>query len=294
MGQRDTEFGTSLLGSWLGSLFCGVAFSQAYHYFSNFPNDTLLRKGFVTASLFFCVLGLVGEYVDVYKPTVTLWGNPAVLLDETWSVPLYTISNALVGIIVNSFLISRFYSLSKNILISVVLCLIALLAFIMAFISVLLYRGVANIQKALPLALVWTISSAVADVSIATSLVWTLRGMRSTSTDTNRLIRRVILIAIQNGCTTSLLAIGGMIASIILPNSNVAEVFLFQLGPAFVCTLLSNFNLREAGKSGSRTQTNLPNLNTTIVIDGIHVLRTAIVTTDGEIEMGSRKGDGAT
>ncbi|KAF7368842.1 hypothetical protein MVEN_00209600 [Mycena venus] len=275
MGRLDIGFGTSLLGSWFGSLLCGAALAQTYEYFKIFPND-------------------IGEYVDVYMPTVTFWGNPAALLDETWSVPLYTISNALVAIIVNSYLISRFYSVSKNIVVTVFLFLVTLLAFVMSFLPVLLYPGVANIQKAVPLALVWTIASAVSDVLIAASLVWTLRGMKTTFTDTNRLVRRVMIISIQNGCTTSVLAIGGMISTIIIPYSNVAEVFFFQLGPLYVLTLLSNFNLRGAGKSGSRTWSSSRNnntMNSSIVIDAAQMRRPAIVTKDSDIEMGNRKGE---
>ncbi|KAF7368760.1 hypothetical protein MVEN_00201100 [Mycena venus] len=276
MGLFDTAFGTTLIGTWASSLLAGLAVAQAAHYFSTFPNDSWTRKGLVIASLLFTFVALVGAYADAYLPLVTLWGNPAAFSTETWSVPVYTIFNSLVGFIVNSYLISRFYTLSKNIFITLLLEVIALTAFAMAFISTLLFPGIENFKKAEAVALIWAIATAASDVLIATSLIWTLGGMKASFKDTKRLIRRVIIRTIQNGCATSLVAIAGMIAVIFKIQSNIPTAFFFLLGSLYVLTLLSNFNLRDTGKSGSRNYSSSRNnpTNSSIVLEGIHVRRT--------------------
>ncbi|KAJ6551747.1 hypothetical protein B0H19DRAFT_1378402 [Mycena capillaripes] len=266
MGAFDAFFGTGLIGTWVGSFLFGVAFSQTFQYFNNFPNDGLLRKSLVASSLLFAFVALIGEYADVYLPTITFWGNPAALTTETWSVPVYTIFNSMVAVIANSYLISRFhvlqveiishhFSVSKNIVLTVVLCGLVLFVFVMAVLSVLLFPGVENFQKAETLALIWAISSAVTDVTIAASLIWTLRGMNSTFKNTNRMVRRIAIIAIQNGGATSLVAIAGMIAVIVKINSNIPACFYFLLGPLYVLTLLSNFNLRQSDVARSTVMT---------------------------------------
>ena len=58
---------TSLIGSWLASLLCGIVYAQAYSYFTNFPNDSWVRKALVITSILFSLVGLVGEYADVYE-----------------------------------------------------------------------------------------------------------------------------------------------------------------------------------------------------------------------------------
>ncbi|KAJ7482237.1 hypothetical protein B0H11DRAFT_2280076 [Mycena galericulata] len=297
----------------------GLAVSQATQYFTNFPNDSPTRKALVATSLVFCLVALVGAYVDVYEPTVTFWGDISALSTETWSVPVYTIFNTLTGTIVNSYLISRFYTLSKNIVVTVFLGVVVLFILVMAFVSTLVHPfkdPAADFKRAELLGLMWAISSAVCDVLIAVSLVWTLRGMKTTFKETNQLVHRVMQSAIQNGCATSITALAGMVACIFKIDSNIPTLFYFLLGPLYCLTLLSNFNLRESGKSGSRQWSSSRNnhTNTTnIVIDGIResiahpayrrmvidgwdadVRRTAIVTvdqTESEMELPNRKRD---
>ncbi|KAJ7853645.1 hypothetical protein B0H14DRAFT_3450073 [Mycena olivaceomarginata] len=278
MGALDLGFGTSLIGSWLASILCGIAYAQAFTYFSNFPNDSWIRKALVIASILFSLVGLVGAYADVYFPCVTFWGNPSALLTETWAVPMYSVANAMQALTVDLYLISRFYSIQKHL-------------------RVAPFGLDLSFDKVKPIVYIWVIAAVVADVAIATCLVWTLQAMKTNFKDTNRLIRHVSIISIQNGLATSICAIAGTIATIFKIQSNVPAVFFFLLSPLYLITLLSNFNLRGNGKLGSRTwsssrnnNTNVP--NTSIVINGIHVQRSAIVTVDAttsEIDMGTSK-----
>ncbi|KAJ7248288.1 hypothetical protein B0H12DRAFT_724104 [Mycena haematopus] len=291
MGALDIAFGTGLIGSWLASLLCGVGYSQAIRYYNAFPEDSVIRKSLVAATIFFTLVELVGAYADVYMATVTFWGNPAGLSTETWSVPVYSSANAMLAITVNGYLISRYYAISKNVFVALILCAIALFAFIMAFLAVFLYPGddPNRFPKAKKVSLIWAISCAVSDVSIAASLVLTLRRMKTNFKSTKRLVRRVIIICIQNGCATSLAAIAGMIAFIFKIDSNIPTVFFFLLGPLYLLTLLSNLNVRESARSGSRTLSSSRNtLNTSIVIDGVYINRTNMNPMTLEIEMDHR------
>ncbi|KAJ7185216.1 hypothetical protein C8R46DRAFT_1287606 [Mycena filopes] len=301
MGAMDTGFGTGLIGTWFTSILCGVAFAQASRYFNVSENDTRFRKGLVVVVILLCICALGSEFAVIYLPTVTFWGDVESLSKETYAAPVAAISNATIAFIVNSYLISRFYSVSKNIIITLMLLLVNLFAFVMSFLPPLIGAGpghaktLADLKIIVPLSTVWAVASAVIDVLIAISLVWTLRGMKTNFKDTDRLLRRVMVISVQNGFTTALASIGGMIATLLIPFSTVSSIFFFMLGPLYLLTLLSNLNLRGSNKSGSRTWTNhtVPG-NTSIVINGIRVERTAITTVDpttAEIEMAARKGD---
>ncbi|KAJ6462765.1 hypothetical protein C8R47DRAFT_1080126 [Mycena vitilis] len=136
----------------------------------------------------------------------------------------------------------------------------------MAHLAVLLFPGTDPEQflKAERIGLIWAVSSFITetDMSIAAALVFTLRGMKSSLSNTNRLM-----------------ALGGLTAVIIKVDSNTSSVFCFSVAPLYVVNLLSNFNLREGGKSGSRTWSSSRNNNTQIgrhsdiVIEGIRVRR---------------------
>ncbi|KAF7371071.1 hypothetical protein MSAN_00741400 [Mycena sanguinolenta] len=296
MGALDYAFGTSLMGSWFASILCGMAYAQAFTYFSSFPNDSWARKALVIASILFSLVGLIGAYGDVYEPLVSFWGDPAALETETWSVPMYSVANAAEALTVNGYLISRFYSVSKNLFVSLILAFISVCAFVAALLAVFLFPGVENFEKVKPVVYVWIIVGVIADVSIALSLVLTLKSMKTSFQDTNRLVRRVMVISIQNGCATSLCAIAGMIATIFKIDTNLAAVFFFLLSPLYVLTLLSNFNMRggAGASSGSRTWSSSRNgANSSIVINNIHVQRSAAVVVDptdsSEIELSRTK-----
>ncbi|KAJ7156155.1 hypothetical protein C8R46DRAFT_1350984 [Mycena filopes] len=306
MGATDTGFGTGLMGTWFTSILFGLSFAQAFHYFNNAEGDTRFRKGLVVVVMLFNICALGAEYAVMYLPTVTFWGDIESLSKETYAAPIAAICNGTIAFIVNAYLISRFYSVSKNIVIALLLHLMNLFAYVMSFIPPLIGAGpghektLSDLKIIVPLSTVWAVASAVTDVLIAIALVWTLRGMKTNFKDTDRLLRRIMVISVQNGCTTSLASIGGMISTLLIPFSTVSSLFFFMLGPLYLLTLLSNLNLRgSSGKSGSRTwsssrnHTGVPG-NTSIIVNGIRVERTAITTVDpttSEIEMEPRKGD---
>ncbi|KAF7378040.1 hypothetical protein MSAN_00227900 [Mycena sanguinolenta] len=292
----DASFGTILIGTWAQSLVVGVSFAQAAHYFSNFPNDSWSRKALVIAASLFTLVALVGAYADAYVPLVILWGNPAAFKTETWGVPVYTIFNSLVGTICNSYLITRFYSLSKNIYVAAILYGIVLAALVLAFISTLLYPGLENITKAERLALIWAIFSATSDISIALALVVTLSRMKTTVKTTKRVIHRVMITAIQSGCTTSVVAFAGMMAIIFNGHSNIPTAFFLLLGSLYLLTLLLDFNMRQRGRSGSRNWSSSRNnpTNSSVVFQEIFVTRAVTVNGNADVELESaQRHDGS-
>ncbi|KAJ7029537.1 hypothetical protein C8F04DRAFT_1398341 [Mycena alexandri] len=271
MGATDVEFGCALLGTWFASMFTGAAFSQAYHYFHQSPNGGPLRTGLVATLIILCCAAWVGQYAEIYFLTVADWGDLASLATESWATPFCTISNATAGVV-----------------------------FVMAFLALFMYGGAGQTRtlehKVIPLTIVWTVACAMCDVAIAISLLWTRRGMKTTFKDTDRLLYRVTVISIRNGCTTSLVSTGAMITTILLPYSTIAKIFLYMLAPLYLMSLLSNLNLHGSGKSGSRpwsySRKNTVAGNANIVINGIHVQHTILTTGDlpaSQIEMAERK-----
>ncbi|KAJ6450121.1 hypothetical protein C8R47DRAFT_323692 [Mycena vitilis] len=294
----DAAFGTSLIGTWLTSVLFGLTIPQAFQYFNDFPNDSLLRKGLVASCLLFCFVGLVGECAFVYLPLVTFWGNPEAVIRATtlsWPVFLYPICHALVGITVHSYLISRFYMLSKNLIMSIVLFAMTLLVFAMALMTIVEYSGGENLQRAETNVILCSVSLAAADFSIAASLIWTLRRMSSPLAvkSANRLVRPIIMTSIRNGCVTSLVALGGMVA-VLIRVGNVYPIFYFSLAPFYVLTLLSNLNLRQTGRSPTSGMSvsstrDVSTMDPSIVIAGVRVVTTTTLSYDEDLEMGSRQ-----
>ncbi|KAJ7494339.1 hypothetical protein B0H11DRAFT_780408 [Mycena galericulata] len=296
MGALDAAFGSGMIGTWVASILYGIAVGQAFEYHANFPNDGLMRKGLVLSSLVIAAAALASDYADVYLSTVTFWGQPSALMTESWPEYANPILNTAVGTLVNSYLVSRFYTLSKNIYVTIILYLFILLSFVASFTDTLVvpFHSISDLQKAEKFGYLWIISTATTDLSIVVALLWTLHRMKSKFKDTNTLIHRVMLTSLQNGGANTLASLSGLVALLIKDGNNVPTLFFFLLGPLYVLTLLSNFNLRQNSKSGTRTLSTGSRGNTNILVDGIHVRRTAIVTVDGsesEMEMARRKDE---
>ncbi|KAJ6550030.1 hypothetical protein B0H19DRAFT_1264893 [Mycena capillaripes] len=309
----DGIFGALLLGTWAASILFGLVVGEAYKYFTTFPNDAWKYKGFVIVALAVCCAALLGDYANTYLPTVTYWGDVEAIQKVYWPLPLYSISNTLLAIIVDCFLIHRLHTLSKNIWLTILLYALIALAvgvprvsisfvewltpsiqltgYLMGFIPLVIGSGtLADRNKAKVGAIINFITMVVVDMLTAAGLIWKLRTMRSSFANTNSFLNRVMVGAVQTGVTTSVCSILLLITFLNNPQSNVATFFIFQFAPLYTLTLLYNFNLRpKPGVSGTSKTSGSRNGNHNIVMEGIHVHRTAIVTMDSSTEANRRR-----
>ncbi|KAJ7110220.1 hypothetical protein C8R43DRAFT_1139469 [Mycena crocata] len=318
MSTFDQIFGTLLLGTWAASFLFGLVTAEAYKYFTTFPNDPWKRKGLVILTLCLTVAALIGDYANTYLPTVTYWGNTEAIATVYWPVchlqislslsdlkftqlPLYSMMNTILAFIVESFLIHRFYTLSKNIWATLFLYCLVLLAvagYLIGFIPLVRGFTLADREKARIGALINFIAFVVCDVLTAAGLIWKLRSMRSSFQETRTFMNRVIVGAIHTGSATSLCSLILLITFLNNPQTNLATFFIFLFAPLYALTLLFNFNLRRTtsgvGTSKTSESRNGGNNVNGIIMDGIRVQRTAIVTmdpTDSELEAARRRVD---
>ncbi|KAJ7164251.1 hypothetical protein C8R46DRAFT_1192983 [Mycena filopes] len=286
MGAYDKGFGATLIATWLATLLAGVALTHAVHYFAKFSNDVLFKKALVGVVLFLLFLGLATECAETYLDVVTNWGNPVALYIVPWPRLVSIPCLSLLGFIVNEFLIHRFYVLSRNIWIAIILSLFNLVSLVMGFIILQLFASslgqpltLAEFHRLEPLATVWGASSVVADVTIAASLVWALRGMKTSFKGTAQLIHHIMAVSIQNGCTTSVMSIGGLIANNLGAGTGINYVFYYTIAPLYLLTLLSNLTLRGSApvpvSHGWSSNTNPASRNGQ---SGVYVQRSVLTT----------------
>ncbi|KAJ7185298.1 hypothetical protein C8R46DRAFT_376159 [Mycena filopes] len=287
MSSYVVGFGLDLMATWLTILLCGVAFTQAFQYFARFPDDGPVRKNLVGVVVFLLVLTQATQCVETYERLVTEWGNPAALWVQSWRPVLSLISGALIAFIVDQFLIYRFYTVSKNMWITVILSLLNLVSLVSGLLVVQIFSSIVGggftpeaYEKLRPLSIVWGSTSTLTDVSVAACLVWTLRGMRTSFKDTTQLIHHIMAVSIQDGCTTSALSVAGMVACILAPSSRVEDIFFMLIQPVYLITLLSSLTLRGSPAASRGTFPEGPDVSGTsqIAFGGIHVRRSVTTT----------------
>ncbi|KAJ7788001.1 hypothetical protein B0H14DRAFT_2950607 [Mycena olivaceomarginata] len=262
MAAYDDVFGYEipsfpcLIGAWLAAMLYGVVVTQAYQYFFLHPEDGMYRKFLVLSTVLFCTVALAADYANVYLPTVTFWGRLPFNY-RYWPVPIFVTTSTFVGVLVNSFLIHRFYSMSKNLWISILLCLLLVTSFagsVMVAITIQEFKLYTSRDKAKTAALIWTIATAATDIGIAGALVWQYFPLRARSKAHSRnFIRRVIIQTAQTGSTTSIVSIITLVTYLIKNDSNVPTACSFLIAPLYALTLLSNLKLRRRGHPATET-----------------------------------------
>ncbi|KAJ6506292.1 hypothetical protein C8R47DRAFT_1066441 [Mycena vitilis] len=300
----DQLLGMLLLGTWLSSVLFGVVLVEATKYFTSFPNDSWKRKGLVILVLTLLVAAMVGEYGNAYLPTVTYWGDFAGLTTLFWTFPLASFTSAVISTIVDCYLIYRFYTLSKNIWITLFLYALMLLAvggYLVIFVLLptasrthvrihftfsATRRFTVGTQQAhtLTIGIIVNFSAqAAVDVLIAAGLIWKLRSMKSNFKSTNTFLNRVMVGAVRTGSPTAICSILALITYLHAPKGDVSTFFFLQFAPLYTLTLLSNFNVRRHGQNVGQAQMTETGPGVPRVAAGsseIHIHRTAIVFTD--------------
>ncbi|KAJ6487059.1 hypothetical protein C8R45DRAFT_1098295 [Mycena sanguinolenta] len=281
----DDIFGCILISTWMSASLYGIVISQIFEYFRLYPEDSKLRRSLVYTCLLLLTVDMVAQFANVYLPTVTFW------------VPLGVISTSIIGCIVDTFLINRFYGLSKNLWISLFLgaCVaLGLAGNIMLAVTIELFNSYSaskTLQRheAAVATLIWTLmklSSLTPDVLIAAALIWRLITIKSKSSfkNTKSLIQRLVIGTMQTGSATSIAA---LLVLIMFYSGNAASnmpgSFHNFLSPLYVLTLLYNLNLRKQdGLSGTRSggRSTESRGRDNICMDGIHVHRSALISMD--------------
>ncbi|KAJ7223511.1 hypothetical protein GGX14DRAFT_540280, partial [Mycena pura] len=106
----DTITGALLVGTWANSLLYAVEITQALYYFRHFQHDDWTLRTLVAVALFIDTVSTLGDYACVYLYTITHAGDPVYLIHgDLWPLPLHIFTTAIVAILVQSFLIRRYW-----------------------------------------------------------------------------------------------------------------------------------------------------------------------------------------
>ncbi|EJD48319.1 hypothetical protein AURDEDRAFT_26085, partial [Auricularia subglabra TFB-10046 SS5] len=181
--------GTLLAGSWLNGMLFMLVITQLYKYIRTFPNDRLLIRGLVVFMFSVDCLSTFNTFAMVYLYTITHWGDGAFLLVQNNTIPIYSMTMAVSVICMHSFLIYRYFVLSKNYFVAFVLVSLACTAFVgdsLATWSVIRFTSLNDRLKLKTFATIWLSASSGADICIALALIWELTRVKSTYRKTKR------------------------------------------------------------------------------------------------------------
>jgi len=103
-----------------------------------------------------------------------------------------------------------------------------------------------RIQEFEEAAIIWLSSSAIADIIITLSLVWSLHTHKTGNSESDSLINKIIRITLQTGALTTTFAILDVLMYVTIKNSTWQFLWDFPLGKLYTNSLLSTLNARRS------------------------------------------------
>jgi len=182
---------------------------------------------------------------------------------HSWPLPIMIISKNVAATVEQSFLVYRFYGLSRSIFLTG--CLVFAIAIHFGFglltgVDMLVHPSFAN-QTTIMAHTVSFSMGAVIDIIIPVLLIWELRKIKTTYAHTQSFIRRIIVNAASAGCCVAL----AEIFSLILYWCRYSVVLLgcAIVGPFYGITVLVNlFVCQRSVAYPNATRTKTGNLTT--------------------------------
>jgi len=244
----QSTFGSAFVGLVVSAVLYGVTILQTYLYYRNYPEDNKILKWMVAILWVLDTTHLVLCTISVYSVLVLNFNNPDILLTPTWSMNVQTDFNGLIGLIVEVFYARRVWIVSRNIYLTAVILVLAVIHFGLGIVFTI---GSFETSRANFGSLVWVTSvglgsAAAADMLIGISLCYYLSKNRTGVKRTDNLIATLMKYSLSTGFLTGIIACAVVLTFGIMPNNFVYVAFFWLLGKCYVNSVLAALNSRES------------------------------------------------
>ncbi|KAJ7712744.1 hypothetical protein B0H14DRAFT_3637577, partial [Mycena olivaceomarginata] len=165
---------------------------------------------------------------------------------------------AVIAVLVQSFLVVRYWWFTQNILVTLLIIFLILVAFggsLVCGMIIAIFPAFKEREKVKIPATIWLVTEAVADLGIAAALLWEFRKARRNLVEKRSVLDWLVAVTIQTGIATATLAVAALIAFLLEEESDSSSfspwAFAYTLGRVYVLSMLANLNVRRSGKSAS-------------------------------------------
>ncbi|KAJ7876028.1 hypothetical protein B0H13DRAFT_2055974 [Mycena leptocephala] len=233
--------GAPLIGTWVSSLLYMAELSQTVYYFRHFKHDDWKLKIQVTVAFIIDTVSILANYSCVYLYAITHAGDPVYLANQNWAIPLYIFATAMVAALVQSFLVQRYWRLTRNIIITLFMSLLIMVEFGGTFtcaIVIVLFPAFEDRAKVKIPGMIWSITQVGVDILIAAALLWEFRKFKPGVKETQSLLNRLATRTIQTGTVSATIAVTAQMMYVANNESNASIAIGFCIGRVYVLTLV--------------------------------------------------------
>ncbi|KAL0576528.1 hypothetical protein V5O48_005448 [Marasmius crinis-equi] len=219
-----TIYGPLFIGTFISTILYGVTVVQTFIYLQRCKSDFRWIK-YLVCYLFLAETVSAGLFFGiVYEPLVLKAGNPEIQVRSPLLLRADGPITVLISTPVQLFMAWRIKVISGSRLLAAIIAVLSL-----ASLSGGIYLGFAVARKPNFVQFVefregpsiWLVTSAVADVLVAVSLVWSLIQKKNQSrfSTTNDHLEKLIRITVQTGTITAVAALADAIVFLTVPNT---------------------------------------------------------------------------
>ncbi|KAM6492032.1 hypothetical protein JOM56_011756 [Amanita muscaria] len=251
MPSVDLTLGPMLIGTFMNMILYGILIVQTLFYIQTYKKDTTWIKYLV---IYLFIAETVNTGCDIammYQPVILEFGTCGLfsLFDHCLTAkgqppmnfPIMFASEPILIVAISTpiqlFFAWRIRKLTKMIILPCFICLLALVSLgggtwtTVKLVVIKLFSRKPELHEP---ALIWFISSCIADVLITAVLVFSLSKRKTGFASTDDAISKIIRMTVQTGLLTSLFAIGDVVFFMTLPVSG----FCPPGGPDFISRVI--------------------------------------------------------
>ncbi|KAJ7774134.1 hypothetical protein DFH07DRAFT_120393 [Mycena maculata] len=245
-------FATSFIGFAVATTAYGISILQLYLYFRNYPKDNLVLKLTVGTLWLLDTLSTIMVAHSLYTYFVLNFMNLAADALIPWS---FALENGLltgVTLLAQCYYSWQIWTISKNVLVTGVIFLLALAAFGLGlYVTVHLFRfpAVATLATHSVQVVTGPVQgmAGACDIAIMLALIYYLRSRRRSGVrTTEQMIDTLILYAMCRGIMTAITQILFLALNVGSPDHTYWQPFHQLVGKLYVNSILASLNVRKA------------------------------------------------
>ncbi|PBK95770.1 hypothetical protein ARMGADRAFT_1010693 [Armillaria gallica] len=252
--------GSLLIGLIVSSVIYGITCAQIVRYYQRYRSDSTRLKLAVGIVWLSETASQVMMIYALYYYLIRNRTNILALVDINWSLVVPFGTNGLAALIIQVIFARQVYIMSsKNMYITGFIYLMSIAQFVLAVVVMTkgLHSAYAIYDRFKVLAPPAFAITAANDILIALSLSYFLHTHKSGIARTNGIVNRLIILTINNGALSSILAFAALICLLTAPETMVSIAMNFLLGKAYTNTLLASLNWRQNSRD-TLLQQNIP------------------------------------
>ncbi|KAJ7700773.1 hypothetical protein B0H17DRAFT_1046602 [Mycena rosella] len=247
-------FGPMLIGVFINMILYGVLLGQVLTYYKLYQKDATWMRYFILVLFIIETANTGFDMAFMFQPLILNYGQKPTFFPTVFvTQPLCVV---LVSTPIQLFFAWRIRSLTKSYWVPAIIAILALASCtggIWTAAMIKIVKTFANKPKLHNSALLWFLSSCVADILITISLVLSLARRKTGFSGTDSVIDRIIRMTIQTGMLTAVFSILDVVCFMVLPHAAINFAFDLALSKLYTNCLMSTLNARHGLNSVSAT-----------------------------------------